>query len=111
MPQGSILGPLLFLVYVNEIWKNADSNIRLFADYCIIDRKITNKNDIEKLQKELDTLWEWTVENGMKIIPGKSNAIRFATARVKNPLGYSTCDQKIPRASSCKYWEESYEEI
>jgi len=32
------------------------SNIRLFADDCIICRKITNKSDIEKLQKDLDTL-------------------------------------------------------
>ena len=53
MPQGSVLGPLLFLVYVNDIWRNIDSSIRLFADDCIIYRKITNKNDIEKLQKNL----------------------------------------------------------
>jgi len=53
VPQGSVLGPLLFLVYVNDIWRNIDSSIRLFADDCIIYRKITNKNDIEKLQKNL----------------------------------------------------------
>jgi hypothetical protein len=43
MPQGSILGPLMFLVYVNYIWGNIDSSIRLFPDYCIIYKKITNK--------------------------------------------------------------------
>ena len=57
-PQGSVLGPLLFLVYVNDIWRNIDSSMRLFADGCIIYRKITNKNDIEKLHKNLDTLGE-----------------------------------------------------
>ena len=41
VPQGSVLGPLLFLVYVNGIWRNIDSNIRLSADDCIIFRKIT----------------------------------------------------------------------
>ena len=71
MLQGSILGPLLFLVYVNDIWRNTDSSIRLFTDDCIIYRKITNKNDIEKLQKDLDTLGEWVAENGMKINPGR----------------------------------------
>ena len=50
--------------------------------------KITNKNDIEKFQKDLDTLGEWEVENGMKIIPGKSKAVRFTRTRFKNPLGY-----------------------
>jgi hypothetical protein len=41
--QGSISGLLLFPVYVSHIWKNSDSSIRLFADNCIIHRKITNK--------------------------------------------------------------------
>ena len=34
--QGIVLGPLLFLAYVNDIWRNTDSSIRLFADDCLI---------------------------------------------------------------------------
>jgi len=83
VPQGNVLGPLLFLVYVNDIWRNVDTNIRLFADDCVIYRKITNKKYKGKLQKDLDTLEEWAIENGMKIIPGKSKAIRFTRTRVK----------------------------
>jgi hypothetical protein len=81
--QGSILGPLLFLSYVNDIWMNIDSTIRLFADDCIIYRKIVNNTDVEGLQKDLDRLGEWAVENAMKINPGKSKAIRCTRARVK----------------------------
>jgi hypothetical protein len=44
--QGSILGPLLFIVYINNIWRNTDTSIKLFADDCIVYRKITNKNNI-----------------------------------------------------------------
>ena len=36
VPQGSVLGPLLFLAYVNDIWRNTVSTIRLFADECVI---------------------------------------------------------------------------
>jgi hypothetical protein len=43
-------------VYVNDILRNIDSNIRLFADDSIIYGKVTNENDIEKFQKGLDTL-------------------------------------------------------
>ena len=68
-------------------------------------RKTTNKNDIEKLQKDLDTMGEWAIENGMKINPNKSEALRFTRTRVKNPLGYFLGDQNIPEVSSCKYFE------
>jgi len=71
VPQGSVLGPLLFLAYVNDIWRNTEYNIRLFADDCIIYRKITDSKDIEKLQKDLNRLEEWAVENEMKINPDK----------------------------------------
>ena len=101
--QRSGFGPLLFLVYVSDIWRNIDSCIRLFADDCIIYRKIINRNDIEKLQEDLDTLGEWALENVVKINPGKSKEIRFMRAQVKNPLGYSIVDQKFPEASNCKY--------
>ena len=60
--QGSLLGPLLFLAYVNGIWRNNESNIRLFADDCIIYRKITDSSNIVKLQTDLNTLGKWAVE-------------------------------------------------
>jgi len=43
VPQRSVLGPLMFLVHVNDIWWNIGSSITLFTDDCIIYRKITNK--------------------------------------------------------------------
>ena len=60
-----------------NVSRNFDSRIRLFADDCIIYKKITNKNNVKNLQKDLDTLGEWAVENGMKINPGRCKALRF----------------------------------
>jgi len=58
---------------------------------------------MEKLQKDLDRLGEWAVENEMKLNPSKSKAVRFTRARVKYPLHYSLMGSLIPEASSCKY--------
>ena len=103
VPQGSVLGPLLFLAYINDIWKNIKSKIRLFADDCIIYRKILNIEDVEKLQRDLDRLGDWVEGNEMKINANKSKALSFTRARVKEPLNCSLGDQKIPEASCCKY--------
>ena len=80
-----------------------ESTIRLFADDCVIYRKIINNADMEKLQKDLDRLGKWEVEIAMKINPSKSKAIRFTRARVKEPLNYSLMGTLILEASSCKY--------
>jgi hypothetical protein len=103
VPQWSVLGPLFFLANVNDIWRNIESKIRLFADDCIIYRKIVNNFDVEKLQADLDRLGDWAVENEMKINPSKSKSISFTRARVKEPLNYTLRDQNIPEDSSCKY--------
>jgi len=80
-----------------------ESIIRLFADDCVIYRKIINNADMEKVQKVLDRLGEWAVENAMKINPSKSKAIRFTRARANDPLNYSLMETLIPEANSYKY--------
>jgi hypothetical protein len=56
--QRSVLGPLLFLAYVNDIWRNIESTIRLFADDCLIYMKIIYNKDMEKLPIDLNRLGE-----------------------------------------------------
>jgi hypothetical protein len=101
--QGSVLGPLLFLAYVNDIWRNIKSNIRLHADDCILYRKILDVKNIEKLQTDLNILREWAIENEMKINPNKRKAISFTRARRRDPLRYSPRNRNIPEANFCKY--------
>ena len=76
---------------MNNIWRNIDSKIRLFADDCVIYRKVLSIKDIEILQTDLDRLGERAEENEIKINPNKCKALSFTRARGKDrciiPLG------------------------
>jgi hypothetical protein len=102
VPQGSVLGPLLFLAYVNDIWKNIESTISLFADDCIVDGKILSNNDVENLQIDLNRLGEWAFENEI-INPAKSKDVCFMKAQVMESLHNSLGVTVIPKVNSCKY--------
>ena len=48
VPQGTVLGPLLFSLYINDISSDIESEIRLFADYCVCYREIKDEEDTMK---------------------------------------------------------------
>ena len=58
VPQGTVLGPLLFLIYmyINDLPNNIHSTVCLFADDCVLYREIINQLDSQELQRDLDEL-------------------------------------------------------
>lgn len=59
VPHGIVLGPLLFLIYIDDLPDNISSNIRLFADDCVMYRLITNVSDRVTPLSGLLKLGEW----------------------------------------------------
>ena len=62
IPQGSVLGPLLFVVYINDILDDIKSNGLMFADDTKLFRAITSKEDAENLQQDLESLEKWSAK-------------------------------------------------
>ena len=56
LPHGTILSPLLFILYINHLAVGISSQIRLLVDDCILYREIITLNDYHKLQKDIDNL-------------------------------------------------------
>ena len=60
IPQGSVLGPILFLLYINDISQDIESHIKLFADDTKIFRAISSISDNTALQADIDRLLLWS---------------------------------------------------
>ena len=59
IPQGIVIGPLLFLTFINDLPDSIQSNIHLFADDCLIYRSISKAEDQTILQRDLNSLKSW----------------------------------------------------
>ena len=75
IPQGTVLGPLLFVVYINGILDNVESHGLLFADDTKIYRVITKKEDAKSLQDDLHELEKWSDKWLLKFHPDKCHVL------------------------------------
>ena len=91
VPEGTVLGPLLFLIYISDIGENITSSKKVYVDDTKLIKPVKNESDVEDMQKELDILYEWAEENNMKFNGKKFQVVRYGKdENLKNETLYFT---------------------
>nr|VZI30292.1 unnamed protein product [Spirometra erinaceieuropaei] len=88
VPQGSVLGPTLFLVFINDRVKDLDCDVTLFADDIKLWKVIHNAADADHLQANLNRLEDWSKRWLMPFNISKSNLLQLGSFRAPSPSTY-----------------------
>ena len=84
VPQGSVLGPILFIIFINSLVDKAGmANLFLYADDLKIFKEISYEEDTERLQEDLYKLYNWTQHSHLRLHPDKCVVMRYMM-NVKN---------------------------
>ena len=84
IPQGSILGPILFTLYVNDIPASLQSIISMYADDTKLISAILSEDSTENLRSDLKILEEWAIKFQMKFHPEKCHVMHIGSNNPKN---------------------------
>ena len=117
VPQGTVLGPLLFVIFVNDMPGEISSSIKMFADDTKVYRSVNQASDIHLLQADLDALLQWserwqfpfnrekckTLHLGCRndnhvYNMGGTQLAQTSVERLGDPCGLSA---EVPQASDC----------
>ena len=105
VPQGTVLGPLLFLIYINDMGENLTegTKLRLFADDSLLYREIKTKKDQDILQNDLDKLQKWEKEWSMHFHPDKCQVLKITNKLNKGEGTYTIHNTLLKETPAAKY--------
>ena len=95
-PQGSVLGPLLFLLYINDIADSLTSFTRLFADDTSLSYSSQNLNEIENtINRDLQNISSWSRKWLITFNPNKTNVLFFSNIYNNVDLNFLFDDKRL----------------
>ena len=104
VPQGSVLGPLLFIVYINDLQEyTKHCTVRLFADDCVLYRPIFDYNDTLLVQEDLSSLQNWSQDWLMCFNASKCHSMSVTLSRNAIDATYYLNGTPLSVVDHCKY--------
>ena len=103
VPQGSVLGPVLSLLYINDLPDTLYSQVRLFADATVLYTTIKSDTDHHILQTDLDKLSEWAMACDMQFHPDKCLVMNISKKRHPSKFTYSLLNTDLKTTDTAKY--------
>ena len=97
------MGPLLFLIFINDLPDNLNCKTRLFADDCIVYNTIKDANSAKLLQDDLDSLATWEKTWGMEFHPQKCSVLSVTRSRSPFNFRYKLKGHTLESTDSSKY--------
>ena len=103
VPQGTVLGPLLFLLYINDLPDNFKSSIKLFVDDALLYEVMTNEENGDQLQEDLQQLEVWQCKWKIVFNPTKCKIICISTKKTPPQRKYTFCGVELEQVNSFSY--------
>ena len=105
VPQGSVLGPLVFVIFINDLPEVIEGYCKLYVDDSKIIRVIEDDSSAEYLQRDIDSVTNWTKKCLMKLNSSKCKLMHFGNKNVELDYfidGLSTEQRINLQASECE---------
>ena len=103
VPQGTVLVPLLFLIYINDLPSCVHNKIRLYADDVLLYSYIQSQTDCTNLQQDLNSLLNWSHIWQMSLNPKKCEFLRITNKKYPVTSNYFIDSSPIKEVSHSKY--------
>ena len=96
IPQGSVLGPLLFVLYINDLPESVKSHVFLFADDTKLFKQIKTERDSFTLQEDIDALCKWTEKWLLKFNADKCHVLTLGKIEdIKHTCRYTISSNEL----------------